>query len=175
MFVLRSTFTLAAALLALGLPGGVKADEQISFVDAARAVMLSARYTALITIDAESQPRARVVDPFEPDENFVVWIATRPVTRKVAQIAANPRATLYYWDAEQRSYVTLMGSARLVDDEDVKKAKRREADSERFYPDFPDDYLLIKFVPDYMEGLVPGYRGDAETWKPETHFFKGKD
>jgi len=123
-------------------------------------------YPAFITVDEQGQPRARTVDAFAPDENFVVWIATRPNTRKVAQIKGNPRVTLYYFDAERRNYVTLMGTARLVDDAGVKRAKRRPADSERLYPNFPDDYLLIEVTPDWLEGLLPSYRGDPETWRP---------
>jgi hypothetical protein len=41
---------------------------------------------------------------------------------------------------------------------------RRDADSAKIYPDFPDDYLLIKIIPTRVEGLLPGYRGDRETW-----------
>lgn len=149
---------------------GVSAEER-PLLEVAREIMLSARYCALISIDVEGQPRARTVDPFEPGDNFVVWMATRPVTRKVDQIRKNPKTTLYYWDSDASSYVTLMGTAELVDDEATLKAMRREQDSERFYPDFPDDYLLIRFTPDYLEAIVPGYRGDRETWAPARHEF----
>ncbi len=150
---------------------GAVAEETKSVLESAKEIMVSARYCALITIDQDGQPRARTVDPFLPDDDFVIWMATRPVTRKVDQIRNNPRATLYYWDANASSYVTLMGKAELVDDDSVKAQKRRSQDSERFYPDFPDDYLLIRFTPDYLEAIVPGYRGDEITWAPARHEF----
>ena len=59
-----------------------------------------------------------------------------------------------------------MGKARLVDDVKTKEAKRRPADTDRFYPEFPADYQLIEITPIWLEGILPGYRGDPDTWKP---------
>ncbi|MEX0942332.1 MAG: pyridoxamine 5'-phosphate oxidase family protein [Pseudomonadales bacterium] len=145
--------------------------DRTNLLELARGTMAAARYCALITVDEKGQPRARTVEPFAPDKNFSIWIATRPNTRKVAQIAENPKVTLYYFDAQQRNYVTVMGTARLVVDEDTKIAMRRPVDSDRLYPDFPDDYLLIEVTPTWLEAIVPGYRGDAETWRPASVHF----
>lgn len=155
-----------AALMWLASLASFAGTDDGEILAQARSVMMDARYCALITVDDQGQPRARTVDPFAPDEDFVVWIATRPVTRKVAQIRRHPAVTLYYWDAAKANYVTLMGTAELVDDEQTKVARRRDADSARLYPDFPDDYLLIKVTPDRLEAIVPGFRGDRDTWKP---------
>lgn len=158
---------LQAIFLVLVLAGAAQADDERSDVlTQARQTIEAARYAALVTIDDDGQPRARTVDPFLPDEDFVVWVATRPVTRKVEQIRGNQSVTLYYFDAERRNYVTIMGTARLVDDATVKRSKRRPEDSDRLYPDFPDDYLLIEITPLWLEGILPGYRGDKETWQP---------
>lgn len=161
---------LLSLMLFLSWPAGAN-DQEI--LTQARAVMAEARYCALITVDDQGQPRARTVDPFAPDEDFVVWIATRPVTRKVAQIRAHPEVTLYYWDAANANYVTLMGRAELVDDRQTKQTMRRQADSERLYPNFPDDYLLIKVTPTWLEAIVPGFRGDRDTWRPASVEFQG--
>jgi general stress protein 26 len=131
-----------------------------------RQVMKDAGYPALITVDEQGQPRARTVDAFAPDASMTIWVATRPNTRKVAQIQSNSAVTLYYFDASSRSYVTLMGEAELIDDEATKKDKRRDRDGDRLYPDFPNDYLLIKIKPSYVEALIPSYRGDPDTWAP---------
>ncbi len=131
-----------------------------------RQVMKDAGYPALITVDDQGQPRARTVDAFAPDASMTIWVATRPNTRKVAQIQSNSAVTLYYFDASSRSYVTLMGEAELIDDEATKKDKRRDRDGDRLYPDFPNDYLLIKIKPSYVEALIPSYRGDPHTWAP---------
>ncbi len=158
-------------LLLSGLLTSCASLADTAFLELARETMERVRYPAFITVDDENQPRARTVDAFPPDERFVVWIATRPNTRKVRQILRNEQVTLYYFDVERRNYVTLMGLARLVDDPNVKRAKRRAADTDRLYPNFPDDYLLIEVTPKWIEGILPGYRGDPETWRPTSHQF----
>ena len=142
-------------------------DKQNRLKQIAREVISAAGVSSLITVDSEGQPRSRAVASFEPDDNFVVWIATRPVTRKVDQIRDHKQVTLYYFDSATNSYVSIMGQAELVEDVDVKTKMRREQDSERFYPNFPDDYLLIKVTPSWMEVLGGEFRGDTETWRPE--------
>lgn len=153
-------------LLLIAVAFSTFADERTEVLELARETIERVRYPAFITVDVDGQPRARTVDAFKPDENFVVWVATRPNTRKVAQIRANPGVTLYYFDHERRNYVTIMGQATLVDDTETKRAMRRDADSDRFYPNFPDDYLLIRITPAWLEGILPGYRGDPDTWQP---------
>lgn len=158
--------------LALILSSGqLQADDRAELLDAARLTINAARYAALISLDYTDQPRSRTVDAFPPDENFVVWVATRPVTRKVEQIRNNPKVTLYYWHAETRSYVSIMGMATIVDDESVKVTMRRDVDTDKLYPRFPVDYLLIKIQPIVLEGVLPGYRGDSKTWAPSRVLF----
>ena len=138
-------------------------------VAAAHEVMTVARYCALITIGDGGQPQARIVDPFPPDESGDVWIATRPVTRKVAQIRSDPRVTLFYFDTEGLAYVTLIGRAELVDDAGMKAQHWNESWTP-FYSDGPrgDDYLLIRVRPRRLEVVNPahGMMGDPVTWLP---------
>jgi general stress protein 26 len=156
---------LIMCLLLVWLSPPVSADDQ-QLLDLARQTMAKARYATLATVDGDGQPRTRIVDPFVPDENFVIYVATRPNTRKVAQIKQHDQVTLFYFDPQGRNYVSVMGKAELIEDKASKIAMRREADSARIYPDFPDDYLLIRIEPDWLEGLLPGFRGDPETWLP---------
>ena len=142
------------------------AAQDAKILELARTTIAEVRYATLATVDADGQPRTRVVDPFLPDNDFVIYVATNPKTRKVAQIKQHAKVTLFYFDPDGRNYVSVMGQATLVDDEQQKLAMRREADSDRIYPDFPADYLLIRIEPIWIEGLLPGYRGDRETWMP---------
>ena len=130
----------------------------------ARQVIATARYGTLVTIDDEGQPRTRIVDPFLPDDEFVIYVATKPITRKVKQIRGNDKVSLFYFDTDGRNSVSVMGRAELIEDLDLKRQMRRDADSAKIYPDFPHDYLLIKIIPTRAEGLLPGYRGDRKTW-----------
>jgi general stress protein 26 len=164
--------------LLIGLPMAIGAEPQdvstparAQLLAEATALISRVRYAALITVDGEGQPRSRVVDAFAPEEDFTIWIATRPTTRKVQQILAHPAVTLYYWDPEERSYLSIMGRGEIINDLATKQRLRRDSDSDRLYPDFPADYVLIKVTPTWMEGLLPGFRGDPQTWAPVTVAF----
>jgi len=138
-------------------------------LDAARDLMQAARYCTFVTVDEEGQPRARVVDPFPPETDMTVWMATKAATRKVAQIRKNPRATLLCFDAAKKGYVTLLGTAAVVDDP-AEKAKRWKPEWKDFYDDENrgKDYILIRLKPARLEVLSPahGLGNDPRTWLP---------
>jgi general stress protein 26 len=144
-----------------------KALSRAELIAAARETITAARYCALITLDSSGRPQARTLDPFPPDGNMVVWLATNPRSRKVAEIGRNPRVTLYYFDREGQAYVTISGTARLVNDP-KEKAKRWKDEWKDFYPDRTRDYLLIVVKPERLEvvNVKKGIVGDPNTWKP---------
>ena len=158
-----------AALLSLAVPGCASAQHVSpdSLEQVAREIIAAANYAALITLDAEGHPRARVMDPFPPEEGMTVWLATNPRSRKVEQITADSRVTLYYFDETGLGYVTLMGTARLVNDAE-EKARRWKPGWEAFYPDRESSYLLIEVTPQRMEviSVKHGLDGDPSTWTP---------
>ena len=80
----------------------------------AQEIMINAKNCSLITIDSLGIAHARVMDPFLPEENFTVWMATNPKSLKVRQIKDNGQVTLFYFDQKSVSYVTLQGVARIV-------------------------------------------------------------
>lgn len=144
--------------------------------EVAFTIMEKAHFCAMITVDDQGVPRARTMDPFKPDSNFVVWFGTYVNTRKVKQIRENPRVTLYYFDRQSESYVILTGMAFLIDDP-MAKTLYWKKEWEEFYPDFPNDYLLIKFVPETLElsATSMGIYSDPKTWKPPTLIFKNQN
>lgn len=144
-------------------------DELIA---AARETMLTVRYCALITQDSSGRPQARTLDPFPPDENMVVWLGTNPRSRKVAAIRRNSRVTLYYFDREAQAYVTIYGSAQLVNDPKAK-LKWWKDEWKEFYPDRTKDYLLIRVTPKKLEvvNVKKGIVGDPHSWKPPSVTF----
>jgi len=131
------------------------------------SVIKSAYYTTLITLDKDNQPKARIVEPFLPKENYVIWIGTNPKSRKVNQLKNNSKTTLHYFDKNKLAYVSLMGNAFLVNDDETKQ-KIWKTGWERFYPNRKTDYLLIKFIPKTIEliSISDGFTGDKTTWKP---------
>lgn len=141
-------------------------DEQ-HYLAVADSIIKSAYYATLITLDANNQPRARIVEPFLPKAHYVIWIATNPKTRKVQQLKNNPTTTLHYFDKTKLAYVSLMGEALLINDDETKE-RIWKAGWERFYPNKKTDYLLIKFIPRTIEliSIADNLTGDKTTWKP---------
>jgi PPOX class probable F420-dependent enzyme len=158
--------------LPLSLPGQNSppaTPERTKIVNAAKEVMQKAHYCALVTIGDDGHPQARVVDPFLPEEDMTVWIATNPVTRKVAQIKKDPRVTLLYYDPDSQAYVTILGRAQVISDP-VQKAKRWKEAWATLYKNKNrgDDYVLIQVKPARLEivSYAHGLGNDPRSWRP---------
>jgi len=143
------------------------APSRAALVEVARSIIEASRYCAVITVDSSGRPQARTIDAFAPDEAMVVWFATNPKSRKVAEIKRDPRVTLYYFDPKSMGYVSLVGHARLVDDP-VEKQKRWKAGWEAFWPDRDKSFLLVEVTPERLELVSSQHaiEGDPVTWEP---------
>src|SRR6266404_5512875 len=115
-------------------------------ITAAREIISTARFCALITQGTNGRAHARTMDPFPPDDHLVIWFGTNPKSRKVAEIRRHRVVTLYYFDRDSPAYVTITGLARLVNDR-AEKAKHWKDDWKAFYPDREKGYLLIAVTP----------------------------
>ena len=146
-------FRTSVACLCLMSAGVVQAEvEPVSkalLKQAIHAITAKDRTAAMITVDANNQPRVRTVEVRPPDDDLVFWIATKPNTRKVEQLRANPKVTLYFNVDEEGSYVSVMGTATMHADVALAKEITWREPSFRatFWPDFPADYLLIRVQP----------------------------
>lgn len=138
-----------------------------ALISAAREIMNTTRYCALITTGRNGRSHARTMDAFAPETDMTLWLATNPRSRKVAEIRRNPKVTLYYFDKESAAYVTIYGTARLVN-EKAEKARRWKDDWKAFYPDRDKSYLLIKITPQRLEvvNINKGVVGVSPTWEP---------
>jgi general stress protein 26 len=136
---------------------------------AASEIVEKAHFCALITTDITGQPQVRAMDPFPPDENWKVMLATNAKTRKVGQIRDNPRVALYYFVSDPPGYVTLSGFARLIEDRQGKERYWKDR-WEDFYEDQNrgEDYLLIEVSPLKIEvvSVAHGIAADPKGWKP---------
>lgn len=168
--------TAVAVLAAAVLPSATAAQverpgtpQRAQVMAAARDVMETARYSTLIAMGDNGQPQARIVDPFVPDSDFAIWIATNPLTRKVTEIRRDPRVTLLYFNRAAAEYVTVLGTATLVADS-AEKALRWKPEWAACYKDGPhaDGYLLIGVQPTRLEVVSPrhGLVNDPTTWRP---------
>jgi general stress protein 26 len=142
-------------------------------LEAAREIIKSAGNVALITQDKSGIPQVRTMDPFSPEDDFTIWLATHPDTRKVQQIKNNPQVTLYYPDKNDKGYVVIHGTAQLVNDQKEKNMRWKD-EWKIFYSNRSDGYLLIKVTPQYLEliNYNRGISGDPKTWQPATVHFR---
>lgn len=153
-----------------------RVDDESILLSAARAIIADDPDCALVTIDRNGQPRVRTVTASSPEDDMTIWIATRPGTRKVHQIQQNEKVALYFNDDAKLSYVSVMGRATLHDDSATKEAKTfyDKARLETFFPDYPDNYVLIKVEPIWIEVLGHGVLDHPETWRPQAVVLEGE-
>jgi general stress protein 26 len=153
----RFCFCLSTLLLLFAL-GAHAADpptqpatkDKAALLAAAREVMGAETYCALATVDETGRPQVRTMNPFPPDEDMVVWMATSTRSRKVAQIKRDPRVALYYANHKTPiGSVVITGRAELVDDM-AEILKRKRAYWDREFPGLRD-LTLIKVVPERVD------------------------
>ena len=163
-------------LLSLMLPALAAAQAPLAsqhtrgeVVAAATDIVQKARYCTLVTIGEDGHPQARIVDPLGPDASFTLWIATNPLTRKVAQIRRDPRVTLLCFDAATASYITVLSRGAIVTDA-AETARRWKEEWTPFYAGGATgtDAVLIRLTPIRLEivSVERGFAGDPKTWRP---------
>lgn len=154
------------ASLATATTATAQEPSRAELLGIAREVVEAAAFVSLATLDEEGYPAVRAMDPLPPDEDWVVWLATNPASRKVEQLRASPRVALHYLAEGVPAYVTLIGRARLVDDPETKARHWKESWTP-FYPDRGESVLLIEVTPIRLEVVseAHGAPGDAETWR----------
>lgn len=147
------------------------APSRADVIAAAIDIMQQARFSTLVTIGRDKQPQSRIVEPFAPDSDLVIWIGTNSVTRKVDEIRHNKRVTLTYFRPATFEYVTVLGTA-VIDTDPAHKAAHWNVGWASLYKDQfrGDDYVLLKVVPARIEVISQqrGMRNDPKTWLPVT-------
>lgn len=136
-----------------------------TLITTARIMMETAHYCALITLDTTGHPDVRIMDPFSPDNDMVVWFGTNLNSRKVKQITSDSRVTLYYQAPNEAGYVLIKGHAYIISDP-LKKQTHWKKEWSRFYSEDKSNYTLIKVIPDKLEIIdyQHGIFGDPKTW-----------
>jgi general stress protein 26 len=149
-------------------------NERDSVIAAAREIIGTQKYCALVTVDSSERPQIRTMNPFPPDDNMVVWMATNSRSRKVKEILNNPHVALFYGDLGHAvGYVSITGTAVLVDDMQ-EKLKRKRAYWDQAFKDWKY-LLLIKVVPEELEVInySKGMVNEPMTWRaPAVSFGK---
>lgn len=148
--VLASAWLCSAPAVAAGQGQPTAPPDRTKVLAAAREIMTAQQYCGLVTLDATGRPQVRTMNPFPPEEDMAVYMATNTRSRKVEEIRKDPRVSLYYSDhAKAAGYVAISGRAVLVDDmKEILKRKRDYWDTA-----FPGlkNLVLIKVIPERLE------------------------
>jgi general stress protein 26 len=119
-----------------------------------REMMAAVPYCFFMTQNGNGRINARLMQPFPPEEDLTLYFGTSPNSRKAADIRANQRVSVAFQSNQENAYVTLNGSARLIDNL-ADRQRYWLAEWQPFFPYGPDgdDYVLIRFAPDRIETL----------------------
>jgi general stress protein 26 len=157
-----------------------KVASDSAILAAARVLMLADSNVAVVTVDSMGQPRVRTtkafvsdVSPGDPANGVTVWIMTRLTTRKVDQMRRHPQVTLYFNSDDRVEYATIMGTAVIHTDASNPEAKKfyENGYAEFFWPDFPNDFVMIEVKPRWLEYLGPSIAAHPQTWRPQAVVF----
>jgi len=126
-----------------------KVDELLT---TARAIMKEADYCFFMTHGESSEINARLMHPFEPDGEFNVWLGASPSSRKVREVLKENNVTLAFINPRSTAYVTIVGTAALDSNVDLKRKYWRAYWTD-MYPGGPEnqEYILIKVIPYRIE------------------------
>jgi general stress protein 26 len=162
------TAVCSVALLTAIFPPDTFAQNSINrdtIIVAAREIIRSTNYCALVTIDSTGQPQTRTMNPFPLNDEIIIWFATARTSRKVREIRNNPRVSVYYADhINAKGYVNITGKAKVIDDRELLVKMKREYWNG--ISDWQNIFVLIRVKPETMEVInyKHGVSGDSGTF-----------
>jgi general stress protein 26 len=123
-----------------------------AWLNAARSTIQAETYCFLITQSERGGTNARLMQPFEPEEDLTIYFGASPRSRKVREIERNQEVTVTYQNSREHAYVCLLGQAQVEKEIDARRQYWRE-EWAIFWPGGPEseDYVLIRFVPSRIE------------------------
>lgn len=124
-------------------------DEMVAL---ALQTMRAVQYAFLITWSSGAEPHARLMQPFPPEDDLTVWFGASPRSRKVRDVTDNPKVLVTYQHDAESAYLSLYGSAVVVDDLAERQRRWMETWS-AFFIGGPtgDDYVLLRVTPYRLE------------------------
>ncbi len=109
-------------------------------------ILDQAEISLLITQGPEGFPRVRPMTLLGYEEDGGLWFATSKSSRKVEEIAKNPKVTVCFLDLEGGAHAQLFGEAEIVEDQELKTELWMEDWGEYWEgPDDPD-YVLLHVI-----------------------------
>jgi general stress protein 26 len=108
----------------------------------ARKLIGDVTFCVAVTQGTGGDANARIVQPRRLGDDWTVDVLTNRRCRKVREVERTGRLTLLYQHDKDRSYVSLVGPAEIVDDVDFKRSVWTEAHY-RWNPGGPEDPATV--------------------------------
>ena len=144
-----------------------------NIIDVANSIINDSNSCVFITLDSNNNPTSRLMDPYIYNNDFEIYLVTNPNSRKVSHIRDDNRITLNFTSKDGESYVSINGTAKLINDLNLKK-KFWKSTWTPYYNNLDKDCILIKITPKSLE-LVSSSNNitsDPYTWKPASIIFQ---
>ena len=141
-------------------------DNEKNILNVSRNIIEKSYFATFISINSNRFAKARTIEPISPYNEFIIYFATKPNTRKVEEITKNPKATIHYFDKSQLGYVSMYGKAIVLRNNNLIK-KHWNTAWNKYYPD--NKFVLIKFIPYFLEmvSIQKKLTGNPKNWLPE--------
>jgi len=106
----------------------------------------------LITHGSEGYPRARAMGDQCVDADWNFYMFTDKSTRKIAEITADPRVAIGFYEPQSKDYICVFGRAEIVLD-DAERAKFWRPEWTRYWPAGPADpqYAIVRVAGEAIE------------------------
>jgi len=104
------------------------------------------------TLSESGGPEIKAVERADYDGLEAIWVSTNTSSEHVAQLEADPRASIYFVQHETIPWHGLLLNGRVEIRRDPEARERLWEDgSEKFYPKgvSDPDYTVLRFVPDW--------------------------
>jgi len=173
---MRSKYFLYIFIFSLITVSGFSGNNSRDIIlKSAGEIIKSSKYCTLISISEDGYSNARVMDPFPPDREWVIWMGTNLHSRKVKEILNNSKISVFYEAANGDGYVTLKGTG-TINNEEENKIKYFKKGWKEFYPGDKKNFTLIKFIPKILEivSYKNGLLGEKVTWAAPSVKLKNK-
>ena len=132
--------------------------------ESAQIILNDSKTCILTTISEDGSPSSRVMDPFIPKDDFIVYMVTNPKSRKVAEIYEDPRVVLVFQN--KSGYVSIKGLVSIINNP-THKIKFWKKEWTPYY-DSKENAFLFKVLPYSLEivNFDSGISGNLKTWTP---------
>ncbi|MCJ7752899.1 MAG: pyridoxamine 5'-phosphate oxidase family protein [Armatimonadetes bacterium] len=122
--------------------------DKTEIVNAALALVSAGRSFVLATVDRDGTPQVRWMGGAHLEEPFTIYMACGAESRKMGQIASDPRSQLMFQAEDFSRVATLTGTSEVVTEAEAKRRVFEGIAGAAQYFSGPDDpnFGAIKFT-----------------------------